>query len=146
MSDASKIHGHDEARPGPAVTAGWRGAGHVLVVDDEDAVRSLVAHSVERLGFSVTVATDGPQGISAFESDPALFRLAILDLKMPGIDGIEVLRTIRAIRPDIPVILMSGYYRNEPAAQAKSAAPTGFLHKPFTLAALNSKICSILGA
>jgi two-component system cell cycle sensor histidine kinase/response regulator CckA len=124
--------------------ADWKDCGKVLIVDDEDAVRTLVAHSVQRLGFVARLADAGPEAVSAFQSDPASFSLAILDVKLPGIDGFEVLSRIRAVRPDLPAILMSGYYRNEPAPGVISTAPTGFLPKPFTLGALASAIRSIL--
>ena len=146
MSDDPRDGGRDEARLQPQGPAELQWAGHVLVVDDEDAVRDLVVHSLTRLGFDARVASDGTQAVAAFEADPELFRLAIVDLRLPGIDGIEVMRRIRAIRTDVPVILMSGYYRMEPAVQPESAAPTGFLHKPFTLAALTSEIRSLLRA
>ena len=144
MSDDAKDGAHNEALPRPKEPDDRQWAGHVLVVDDEDSVRNLVVHSLTRLGFDTRMARDGTQAVAAFEADPELFRLAILDLKLPGFDGIEVMRRIRAIRPDTPVILMSGYYRIEPAAPAEPSAPTGFLHKPFTLAALTSEIRSVL--
>ena len=77
--------------------ADWKDCGKVLIVDDEDAVRTLVAHSVQRLGFVARLADAGPQAVSAFQSDPASFSLAILDVKLPGIDGFEVLSRIRAV-------------------------------------------------
>jgi len=144
MADCTQLSGRCDAPSEQPRAADWKDCGKVLIVDDEDAVRALVAHSVQRLGFVARMADAGPQAVSAFESDPASYSLAILDIKLPGIDGFEVLRRIRERRPDLPAILMSGYYRNGPAPEVVSAAPTGFPPKPFTLGALASAIRSIL--
>jgi CheY-like chemotaxis protein len=102
-------------------------------VDDEEPIRALVAHSAERLGFTPTMVSDGIQAVAAVQADPGSWTVVILDLKLPGIDGIEALRRIRVLRPDLPVILMSGYHRNTPPSGPEAAVPTGFLSKPFTL-------------
>ena len=144
MTECTQLQGGGDAPSEQPRAADWKDCARVLIVDDEDAVRTLVAHSVQRLGFVARLADAGPQALSAFEADPASYSLAIVDIKLPGIDGFEVLRRIRSLRPDIPAILMSGYYRNGPGPEVASMAPTSFLPKPFTLAALASAIRSIL--
>lgn len=144
MSACSPTVAQDDAPEGCPQEGDAPPSGCVLIVDDEDAVRELVAHSVERLGFAARVACNGEQAISGFEPFAQRYSLVILDLKLPGIDGIEVLRKLREIRPDIPVVLMSGYFRNQPEAQVMAAAPTRFLNKPFTLSALAAEIRAVL--
>ena len=87
----------------------WRGSGCVLVVDDEDPVRTVVARAVTRLGFTSNSAANGPSALALFTADPALYVLAIVDIKIPGMDGLEIMSRLRLVRPDLPVILMSGY-------------------------------------
>jgi two-component system cell cycle sensor histidine kinase/response regulator CckA len=144
MTESTQLQGGCDAPSERTRPADRKDCGKVLIVDDEDAVRTLVAHSVQRLGFVARLADAGPPALSAFGDDPASYSLAIVDIKLPGIDGFEVLRRIRVLRPDMPAILMSGYYRNGPGPDDALTAPTGFLPKPFTLGALASAIRSIL--
>jgi len=144
MNECIPLPGQSGAPAELSRAAEWKDAGKVLVVDDEDAVRGLVAHSVQRLGYVAKMASAGPEAVAAFESDPASFCLVILDLRLPGIDGIEVLLRLRAIRSEIPAILMSGYTRSEPTMALMSSAPTRYLTKPFTFGTLSSEIRSIL--
>jgi two-component system, cell cycle sensor histidine kinase and response regulator CckA len=127
----------------PSSPLDWRGSGCVLVVDDEDPVRVVVARAITRLGFSSNSASSGRDAIALFEADPAQYVLVILDVKMPVMDGIETMTRLRKVRPDIPVILMSGYNKLE---VPNTLAATGFLHKPFTLDALASEIRAVVEA
>jgi two-component system, cell cycle sensor histidine kinase and response regulator CckA len=123
----------------------WRGTGCVLVVDDEDPVRIVVAKAVTRLGFTSASASNGREALAQFEADPALFTLAILDVKMAGMGGLEVMDRLRVRRPDLPVILMSGYNRCDVPREPGPFAKTGFLHKPFRLEALAAEIRAVVG-
>jgi CheY-like chemotaxis protein len=123
----------------------WRGSGCVLVVDDQDPVRNVVAHSVAHLGFTTSCASNGREALSLFGADPGLYALAILDIKIPVMDGVEIMNRMRLARPDIPVILMSGYNNREVPGTPARLAKTGFLHKPFTLEALASELRAVIG-
>jgi len=122
----------------------WRGKGCILVVDDEDAVRTVVTHAVRRFGFTVKSASSGPQAISLFESDPGLYSLVLLDLRLPGMGGDEIVRHLRLVRPNIPVILMSGYGTQEALDRVTRQGISGLLSKPFTLEALALKMRAVL--
>jgi CheY-like chemotaxis protein len=131
----------DNALPNPL---DWRCSGRILVVDDEDPVRTVVARAVNRIGFVSDMAADGPSALALFEADPTLFTLVIVDIKIPGMDGLEIMARLRQIRPDVPVILMSGYNKREVPGTQSPFAVTGYLHKPFTLAALASELRAVL--
>jgi CheY-like chemotaxis protein len=122
----------------------WRGSGRVLVVDDDDPVRFVVTGAVTRLGFTTQSASDGPTALSLFESDPSGYSLVILDVRLPSMNGIEVMRRLRVIRPDIPVIMMSGYSKQEAMERSPSEMANGFLHKPFKLDALAREVRAVL--
>src|SRR5262249_19902094 len=94
------------APPAPAPAA-WRGAGTVLVADDEETVRVIAARMLEAMGFRVVLACDGRECVQKFRADPSGFRLVLLDLTMPHLDGEEAFRELRQIRPDVRVLLMS---------------------------------------
>ncbi len=134
-----------KASPQVPATPEWKGTGRVIVVDDQDDVRSLVTHSVERLGFTVESAGDGQKALTYFESDPSHVSLVIVDIVLPGMDGIELVRRLRLIRRDIPVVMMSGYYGKETADKLKAQPATGFLHKPFKPNTLVSEMRGVLG-
>jgi DNA-binding response OmpR family regulator len=123
----------------------WRGTGRVIVVEDHDDVRDLVAHLVERLGFTVESAGDGQKALSCFESDPTHVSLVIVDIVLPGMDGIELVRKLRLIKRDVPVVIMSGCFGQDRAGELMAQPATGFLHKPFKPDALVSEVRGVLG-
>jgi CheY-like chemotaxis protein len=82
-------------------------------------------------GFQVLQASDGPQGVETFRRHAAEIDAVLLDLTMPGMNGEEVFRALRAIRPDVRVLLMSGYDEQEAAARFAGEGPAGFLQKPY---------------
>jgi CheY-like chemotaxis protein len=111
---------------------GWRGAGRILVIDDEETVRTVLARSLHTLGFDVEAAADGESGIACFRRDPAAFAAVILDLTMPGLDGEAVYRELRVIRPRVKVILTSGFNHQEAVNRFVGKDLAGFVQKPFT--------------
>ena len=103
---------------------GFKGSGTILIVDDEDMVRRVLRLSVERLGFEVIEAPDGASGEAKFREHSGSLRAVILDLTMPGRSGAEVMKTLRELDAEVPIVLTSGY--SEDATEADA-----FLPKPF---------------
>jgi two-component system cell cycle sensor histidine kinase/response regulator CckA len=134
-----------KAAPVPAWLE-WKGSGSVLVIDDDEAVRLVLLRTLMKIGFCVSIAADGSEAVALFEADPSSFRLALLDYKLPGMHSRDVFAHLRSKRPDIPVILMSGYCREDAADKADGADYADFLHKPFTVDVLASKVRHALGA
>jgi CheY-like chemotaxis protein len=81
----------------------------VLVVDDEEVVRMLVARALVEAGFSVVEAAHGAAALAAIESEAYDFDLVLCDLVMPGLNGRDLARWLAANRPDLPILLISGY-------------------------------------
>jgi PAS domain S-box-containing protein len=110
----------------------------VLLVDDEDDVRTVTAHMLERLGCSVLVAGDGREGVEVFRAHARTIDAVILDLTLPRLSGERAFREIRDIRPDARVILMSGYSEEMVARRLNDIGVAGFLRKPFSVTDLRS--------
>lgn len=127
----------------------WRGTGTILVAEDEESVRVLTRHTLERIGFRVLTAVDGVEAVSLFEaaegSGDAIL-CVILDMTMPRMDGGEALRRLRERRADVRVIMTSGYDENELRARHGDMRLAGFLQKPYRNAALRSKLLELLGS
>ena len=112
--------------------ASWDAAARrtALVADDEPAILGLVGFALKGLGFAVEKATTGAEAIALFLEDPQRFQVVVLDLIMPGADGREVLDVVRQHRPDLPIIVMSGYTEHQ-LADIEFGDTVSFLHKPF---------------
>jgi len=136
------------APPAPAAPARpekWRGTGTVLVVDDEPGVRDLAALILRHVGLTVLVADDGIDAVSVFRERRQEIDAVVLDLTMPRMGGLEAAEALRGLRPDLPVVLMSGYSAEEVSAQFTALGPAGFVQKPFTAAAFLAAVRLALG-
>ncbi len=114
--------------------------GTVMLVDDEETVRSVGKRMIEHLGCQVVTCEEGKEAIEKFQEDPDRFHLVILDLTMPHMDGDACYRELRRIRPDVKVILASGYNQAELVARFAGKGIAGFMQKPFRLDTLADKI------
>lgn len=103
----------------------------VLVVDDEDLVRSFVADTLQIAGYSPIVAETGAEAVKLFEENIEHLRCVILDLTMPYMSGSLVLAKLKAIDPNVPVFLMSGYMDLQLGATDSQLKVAGFIKKPF---------------
>jgi two-component system cell cycle sensor histidine kinase/response regulator CckA len=120
----------------------WKGSGTVLVVDDEAHVRTITELMLTQFGLTVLTATDGLEGVrSVTEHDH--IDLVLMDLTMPRMGGHEALSQMRSRRPDLPVILTSGYNEAD-ALKANELTDIGFLQKPFELTELIALVREIL--
>ncbi len=126
----------DTGTPAAAVTArdaSWRGQGAVLVVDDEETIRTVAARILEAHGFSVVLANDGREALGIYRADPARFTLVLLDLTMPHLDGEETFRQLRHLNPGVKVVLMSGFNQQEAVSRFTGKGLAGFVQKPFAV-------------
>ncbi len=120
------------------------GSGTVLLADDEAAVRTVLRRALERAGFEVVTAADGREAIERFGTEPARWRCVILDLTMPHVPGGDALLAMRAMRPDVPAVLCSGYAAEELDARVAALEQVRFLQKPFTVIALTSTLADLM--
>jgi two-component system phosphate regulon sensor histidine kinase PhoR len=102
----------------------------ILVIDDEAIVRTSCERALDTEGYEIKMASSGREGLNFLENEP--FGLVLLDLKMPDIDGIEVLNEINKKWPDTKVIMITGYSTVETAVQALRLGAYNFIEKPFT--------------
>jgi PAS domain S-box-containing protein len=118
----------------PAKAAPKRGRGErILYLDDEESLVILAKRMLERMGYEVTGFNDSGKALAAFETAPLDFDLVLTDLSMPGMSGMEVSRRMLEIRPDIPVLLATGYVRNEDVEQARVIGIREVIWKPQTI-------------
>ncbi|HJW08624.1 MAG TPA: ATP-binding protein, partial [Holophagaceae bacterium] len=111
--------------------AAERGSGVVLLAEDEEPVRTVMALSLSRAGYEVLAAKDGSEALKLFDDNKDLVACVLLDKVMPGMDGMAVMRAIRMARPRVPVILCSGFTESGPVPGREAGGPDGFLRKPF---------------
>jgi two-component system, cell cycle sensor histidine kinase and response regulator CckA len=140
---ASEIS-HPAAHYEPA--PGWRSAGKLLVIDDEESVCAIATRMLESLGFTPLVAGDGPEGLRLFSEHASSLRAVLLDLSMPRMDGQETFRELRRLDAKVPVILMSGFSEKDLADRFKDQELPGFLQKPFEREKLQACLHGILEA
>jgi heterodisulfide reductase subunit A len=115
-----------------------RRAFKILVVDDELVVRDSLKEWLLVEGFSVDMAESGAEAIDLLSANE--YGLVLLDVKMPGMDGVEALQIIREMKPELPVLMMTAYATVETAVQAMKFGANEYLMKPFDIEALSAKV------
>jgi PAS domain S-box-containing protein len=116
----------------------------VLVVEDEETVRTMAATMLTRLGYTVLTAKDGAEAVEVFRQRQEEIRCVLCDLTMPRLNGWETLTALRQLEPDIPVILASGYDQAQVMSGDHPDWPQVFLSKPYNLKGLSEAICEAL--
>ncbi len=129
----------------PDIIQDWRGTGTILVVDDEDTVRTVAARILQSFGFKVITACDGQDAIEQFISARSEIVAVLMDLTMPNVDGEEAFRHLRLLQPDLRVLLMSGFNEQEAINRFIGKGLAGFLQKPFKPSELRTKLRDMLG-
>jgi DNA-binding NtrC family response regulator len=114
----------------------------ILVVDDEKNIRLTLAQALEPLGLPVQTAGDGNEALEKLQESN--FCLILLDLKLPGLDGIEVLRRIKESWPQVPVVMMTAHGTIEYAVEAMKLGAVDFLRKPFSPAEIREIVQKVL--
>ncbi len=110
----------------------------ILVVDDDESIRELFECIIEDMGYECDTAENGEEGIKAIENET--YKLVFLDIKMPKINGIEALKKIKALKPEIPVIMMTGFSVDDLVNEAKNLKAEDVLYKPFDVETLETLI------
>ncbi|PCJ52187.1 MAG: hypothetical protein COA70_12700 [Planctomycetota bacterium] len=129
---------------GASASEDWRGSGTVLIADDEELVRNVGKEMLSHLGFQPLEASDGERAIQVFREHADEITCVLLDLTMPNLDGEQTLSELRKIRPDVKVILTSGYSKDDLSQRFAGLGLTGFLQKPFSLEALSHALAPIV--
>lgn len=117
-----------------------RGNEHILVVDDEEAVRNVVAMSLRHLGYHVTERSDPREVLSLMQDGEEAYDLIVLDMLMPHHSGEELFIEARKVWQDLPVLIMSGYSDEGAVRRILDRPNTSFIHKPFTVEDLSVSV------
>jgi len=110
----------------------------ILVIDDEAGIRDSMRRTLEYQGYQFIGASSGQEGIALIERDPP--DLVFLDIKMPGMDGLDVLDRIKAAHPELPVVMVSGHGTAQTGYDASRRGASGFIEKPFSEPVLLERI------
>ncbi|HHP7235045.1 MAG TPA: ATP-binding protein [Desulfobacterales bacterium] len=135
----------ERAEPVKKAEPPQRGQGSILFVDDEEILVELGQQMLERLGYRATGCNDPHQALQKFRAEPETFDLVITDRIMAGISGEQLVREIRAVRADIPVILCTGFRSSYRMPEGSELDVQGILTKPMTLRDLADTIVKVLG-
>ncbi|MEX2261187.1 MAG: response regulator [Bryobacteraceae bacterium] len=114
------------------------------MVDDEEIVRRMAKSALQRYGYAVLVAENGQDAVDIFQALSDRISLVLLDLTMPVMSGEEALPRLQAKRPDVQVILSSGYNEVEAIRRFSGKTLAGFIQKPYTAAQLAEKVKTVL--
>jgi PAS domain S-box-containing protein len=121
------------------------GQGSILVIEDDEPLVDLLRQILGRLGYDVLLARSGKEAVELARTFDGRIDLALLDLKLPDMDGQSVFPLIMAARPDLKVIVCSGYSVDGPARAILDAGAEGFIQKPFSIAPFAEKLKEVLG-
>ncbi len=119
------------------------GQARVMVVDDEAMITDVVVRGLEKKGFQVMGFTDGIEALEVFRKSPEAFDVVITDQTMPGITGFELAAHLSSIRPDLPIILSTGYANTVNECELRTAGVSHFLSKPLKIKELAALLCEL---
>jgi two-component system cell cycle response regulator CpdR len=116
----------------------------LLVVEDDESVRTLAARALERAGHSVALAEDGEQGLAKIVAAGGRFDLIVSDIRMPGMDGIEMAKAASQRFPGLRILLVTGYADQRERAADLNGVVIDVLPKPFTLTEIRDRVANAL--
>ena len=128
------------AAPRPAAAAAAAGGGLILLVDDEPSLRETASKLLARMGFQVLCAADGEQAVNLFRTQSSRICGVILDLTLPKLDGVQTFSALRNVRPDVPVLVSSGYSQADVYHRFAGLQINGFIPKPYTFDGLRQAL------
>ncbi|MBN2340894.1 MAG: response regulator [Deltaproteobacteria bacterium] len=138
----------DEAREDPGIKGSnppvYGGAHTVLLIDDEDLIRKSGTRILQKIGYNVIAAENGKVAVDKLTENPEAVDLVLLDMIMPVMDGPAAFAAIRALRPDVPIILCSGYSKDDSATELLKQGNVGFVQKPFSIGEISTRMAKIL--
>ncbi|HNV72563.1 MAG TPA: response regulator, partial [Candidatus Ozemobacteraceae bacterium] len=123
-----------------------RGHGRLLLVDDEPGIRDSGRAILTQLGYEVLLAENGADGVDVYQKEHEKIDLVLLDLAMPVMDGQTCLKKMHEIDPSIPVIVCSGFARDDVLTELEPLGVEAFLIKPFRVVELSQAIAQVLVA
>ena len=133
---------HEKAEPVVETVA--KGTGTILLIDDEEMIIKVGEELLQELGYSVIAARSGEEAVKLYNKNRDKIDLVVMDMIMPGMGGGETFDRLKAVNPDVKVLLSSGYSINGQASKILERGCDGFIQKPFNLNQLSEKIRGIV--
>jgi two-component system cell cycle response regulator CpdR len=112
----------------------------LLIVEDDESVRTLAARALERAGHLIDIAADGAQGLALIRAAQGGYDLVVSDIRMPEMDGIEMAKAAVRLFPATKILLMTGYADQRERAEELNGAILDVVQKPFTLAEIRARV------
>jgi DNA-binding NtrC family response regulator len=122
----------------------FRAMAKLLIVEDDESVRTLAARALERDGHMVTIAADGAQGLELIQRAAGGYNLVVSDIRMPEMDGIEMATAAAKQFPAMKIMLMTGYADQRERAEELNGIILDVVQKPFTLAEIRARVGRVL--
>jgi excisionase family DNA binding protein len=135
-----------DSPPGAPVAVSREGHQRVLVVDDEASIRDLLAKTLALAEYEVDTAPDGARALDRLREARGAYDLIIADLRMPGMDGLTLIREVKQINANIPIIIITGFSTESSAIEAVNLGVAGYLTKPFRVPQVLAAAAKALGA
>jgi excisionase family DNA binding protein len=144
--DSQRSRGAD-ILPAAAAPAAARDAGkRILVVDDEASIRDLLSKTLKLAEYDVDTASDGSTALDRLRDRRDSYNLMIADLRMPGMDGLTLIREVKRLSPNLPIIIITGFSTESSAIEAVNLGVAGYLTKPFRVPQVLEAAAKALGA
>ncbi|BCH14470.1 MULTISPECIES: response regulator [unclassified Mesorhizobium] len=112
----------------------------LLIVEDDESVRTLAARALERAGHMIDIAADGAQGLALIRAARGGYDLVVSDIRMPGMDGIQMAKAAASLFPAMKILLMTGYADQRERAEELNGVIVDVVQKPFTLAEIRARV------
>jgi excisionase family DNA binding protein len=141
--DTQRTQSGGAAAPATAAPAARQGRARVLIVDDEASIRDLLSKTLALAEYDVDTAADASTALGRVRA--AEYDLLIADLRMPGMDGLTLIRQVKRIRAELPVIIITGFSTESTAIEAVNLGVAGYLRKPFRVPEVLAAAAKALG-
>ncbi|RWC19418.1 MAG: response regulator [Mesorhizobium sp.] len=112
----------------------------LLIVEDDESVRTLAARALERAGHMIDIAADGAQGLALIRAARGGYDLVVSDIRMPEMDGIQMAKAAASLFPAMKILLMTGYADQRERAEELNGVIVDVVQKPFTLAEIRARV------
>ena len=144
--DSQRSRSADGLGAAPAAASVREGRQRVLVVDDEASIRDLLSKTLALAEYDVETAGDGTIALDRLRERRGTYDLMIADLRMPGMDGLTLIKQVKQINPNMPIIIITGFSSESTAIEAVNLGVAGYLTKPFRVPQVLAAAAKALGA
>lgn len=140
LDDSNGDHSKQQFLPSVA----WQGSGTILLVEDENELKSMAKAMIYMLGFAVIEASNGKEALEQYQKNAKNIKIVFTDIGMPIMDGHELFRELKNINPKLPVIISSGYVDTAVTLRLEREKIAGLVNKPYTLSQLQEVLMSVV--